>query len=348
MKMEWVCPMKGYRRAKKVVPVSSVFEVFGIRSGSQVASDMKFVVGRLGRGFQLGLSSIDSIRPDISLPAYAGMAPETGLSPIYNLFDRVGGGKGFSQRVTRKWARDFRNKPLTYDEHDGIDFVCPIGTRLCAAAPGRAVMIRDRWLRGGITIALDHGYGLVTQYTHCWRPLVSIGQAVRRGEPVALSGVSGLDMTLFFPWVPPHIHFMVWLNGEPLDPYLADGEEERPGVWLHKNDPQPAEVDSKEDVPELSDVDAKALDEIAAACTDDKIRKELADEAGKCPVQAAIMEDALHHDDWAWPKGFRDRTVRPPMDPPKMKLTLPLPIHTYRGAYFADPRISLKGKMGWS
>ena len=48
--------MKGYRKAQKVVPVSSVFEVFGVRSGSQVASDMKFVVGRLGRGFQLGTS----------------------------------------------------------------------------------------------------------------------------------------------------------------------------------------------------------------------------------------------------------------------------------------------------
>ena len=333
--------MNGYKKAQKVVPVSSVFEAFGIRSGSQMASDMKFVIGRLGRGFQLGLSSIDFIRPDISLPAYAGLAPVTQLSPIYNLFDRVGGGKRFSQRVTRKWALDFRNKPLTYDEHDGIDFVCPIGTRLCAAAPGRVVMIRDRWLRGGITVALDHGNGLLTQYTHCWRPLVSIGQAVRRGEPVALSGVSGLDMTLFFPWVPPHIHFMVWLSGKPQDPYLAEGEEERPGVWLDKNDPQPAEIDSREDVPELSDVDAKTVDEIAAACIDDKIRKELAGAAGKYPVQAAIIEDGLHHDDWAWPKGFRDRTVRPCMDPSKMMLTLPLPIDTYRGAYFADPRMSL-------
>ena len=308
---------------------------------------MKFVAGRIGRGFQVGLSSIDFIRPDISLPAYAGMARNNGLSPIYHLFDRVGGGKGFRQRVTRKWARDFRNNSLTYDEHDGIDFVCPIGTCLCAAAPGRVVMIRDRWLRGGITVALDHGNGLVTQYTHCWRPLVSIGQTIRRGEPVALSGVSGLDMTLFFPWVPPHIHFMVWLSGRPQDPYLAEGEKERPGVWLHKNDPHPVKVDPHEEVPGLNDVDTKAVDKIVAACMDDTIRKELSGAAGNYPVQAAIIEDALHHDDWAWPEGFRDRTVRPPMEPPTTRLTLPLPVVTYRGAYFADPKISLKEKMGW-
>ncbi len=330
--------MNGYRKAKEVVPITSVFEAFGIRSGSQVASDMRFVFSRMNKGFQLGLSSWDFIRPDISLPAYAGMVREDGLAPIYHLFDRVGGGKGFRQRVTRKWSRDFRNMRLTYDEHDGIDLVCPIGTPLCAAAPGRVVMIRDRWLRGGITLAVDHGNGLLTQYTHCWRPLVPIGRTVHRGEPVALSGVSGLDMTLFFPWVPPHIHFMVWLNGRPQDPYLAGGEEERPGVWLHRNDPQPAEVDPGEAFPELSHVDTKAVDEIAAACMDKKIRKELAAAAGNPPEQAAILEDALHHDDWAWPEGFREWTVRPPMNLPETKLTLPLPMDTYRGTTFADKK----------
>ena len=339
--------MRGYRKEQSVVPVSSAFQAFGIRSVQQVASDMRFVLGRMGRGFQLGLSSLGSIRPDLSLPAYAGMVPDDGLSPIYNLFDRVGGGKGYRQRVTRKWARDYRDKSLTYDEHDGTDFVCPIGTKLCAAAPGRVVMIRDRWLRGGITLGIDHGNGLLTQYTHCWRPLVSIGHTVRRGEPVALSGASGLDMTLFFPWVPPHIHFMVWLNGRPQDPCLAEGEEERPGVWLHRNDPRPADVDPEEEIPKASGVDTKAIDEIAATCMDAGIRKELAAAAGNYPVQAAILEDALHHDDWAWPEGFRDRTARPPMKPPKIKLTLPLPIGHYRGAYFADPKLSLKEKMGW-
>ncbi len=317
---------------------SSFLAAFGIRSGTQVVSDLRFVLGRMGNGFQVGLSSVDFIRPDLSFPAYAGMVPADGIAPVYHLFDRVGGGKGFRQRVTRKWCRDFRGGRLTYDEHDGIDFVCPVGTRLAAAAPGRVVMIRDRWLRGGLTLAVDHGGGLLTQYTHCWKPLVSVGQAVRRGDPVALSGVAGIDMTLFFPWVPPHVHFMVWVNGRPQDPYLAEGEGERPGLWLHGNDPRPAGSDPDEKIPAASAVNEKAVDEIVAACRDDRIRGELAAAAGRYAVQAAVLEDALHHDDWAWPEGYRHRTVRPPVKASGLKLTLPLPADGYRGAIFADPR----------
>jgi len=330
--------VKAYRKLQPIVPPASILPAFGIRSASQVGADVRFILGRIGSGFQVGPSSLGALRPDLSLPAYAGRAPADGLSPIYNLFDRVGGGKGFRQRVTRRWCRDFRGRRLTYDEHDGTDFVCPIGTRLAAAAAGRVVMIRDRWLRGGLTLAVDHGGGLVTQYTHCWKPLVSIGQVVRRGEPVALSGVAGIDMTLFFPWVPPHVHFMVWWNGRPQDPYLAADEPERPGAWLDRNDPRPASVDPAEKIPEESAVDAGAVDEIVAACRDARIREELAAAGGRYPVLAAILEDALHHDDWAWPEGFRCRPMRPPMDPPDTRLSLPLPADAYRGAVFADPR----------
>jgi len=320
--------------------LSDVRAAFGMRSAGQVASDLKFVLARTGSGFQVGPSCLDALRPDLSLPGYAGLVPADGRSPIYNLFDRARGGRGFRQRVTRKWCRDFRGRRLTYDEHDGTDFVCPVGTRLCAAAPGTVVMIRDRWLRGGLTLAVDHGGGLVTQYTHCWKPLAAVGQAVRRGEPVALSGVAGIDMTLFFPWVPPHVHFMAWVNGRPVDPYLARGEDERPGVWLHGNDPRPAAVEPGEEIPEMSGVDTGAVDEIAAACRDARIREELAAAAGRYPVQAAILEDALHHDDWAWPAGYRHRTVRPPSEPSRARLTLPLPADRYRGARFADSRLS--------
>ena len=94
------------------------------------------------------------------MPAYRGLVPEDGRAPIFNLFDRVGGGWSFTQRVTRRAVRDYRGGRLSYDEHDGTDFVCPVGTPLVAAAPGQVVLIRDRWLRGGLTIAVDHGENL--------------------------------------------------------------------------------------------------------------------------------------------------------------------------------------------
>ncbi|MEW5734973.1 MAG: M23 family metallopeptidase [Thermodesulfobacteriota bacterium] len=336
-----------YHKQTPVIPLSDAFRVFGMRSPGQVAGDLSFVLSNFGKGFQVGLSSVDFIRPDLSFPAYAGMVRKDGLSPVYHLFDRHGGGKRYTQRVTRKWCRDFRGRALTYDEHDGIDFVCPPGTLLCAAAPGTVVMVRDRWLRGGITVAVDHGGGMLTQYTHCWKPLASIGQKLNRGEPVALSGVAGIDMTLFCPWVPPHIHFMAWVNGRPVDPYRAEGEPDRQGAWAEKNDPKPARPAGKRTVPDLSPVDRKAVDEIVSKCSDDKIRRELALYEGSYETLAAILEDALDHDDFAFPEGFRHRSVRPEARDSGVRLSLPLPADTFTGAYFADPKVSLKEKLGW-
>src|SRR5262245_991702 len=117
-------------------------DVFGIRSRAQLAADLGHVVGRMGRvGFQLDLSSAKHLRPDLALTAYAGRTPRDGIAPIMNLFDRVGGGRRYTQRVTKKRCKDFRGGVLTYDEHDGTDFVCPVATPIVAAAPGRITLI---------------------------------------------------------------------------------------------------------------------------------------------------------------------------------------------------------------
>jgi len=127
-------------------PLPPVADRFGIRSLAQVRRDLTTVLrqGFGGGQFQLDLRSLGHVRPGLSLPAHAGFVPADRRTPIMNLFDRVGGGKHYSQRVSKQTCRDFRGGRLTYDEHDGVDFVCPVGTPLCAAAPGRVVLIRDR------------------------------------------------------------------------------------------------------------------------------------------------------------------------------------------------------------
>lgn len=341
------------------MPRLSVAERFGLRSLEQVSNDMTELVrdGIRGKRFQFNLRSLALCRPALSLPAHAGWLPEDGLAPVFNLFDRTGGGRRFTQRVSRTTCRDFRGGALTYDEHDGTDMVCPPGTPLVAAAPGVVVMIRHRWLRGGLTLAVDHGHGIVTQYTHCSRPLTEIGQPVRRGEPVALSGSSGVDMTQFFPWVPPHIHFMVYINGTPVDPFRADGEAPRPGAWHHGNEPRtspPLPDDPDEVMP--SAVDPRALERVAEACTDPEIKAEIAAVWHHRPALAALLEDALSHDRWAFSPHL-DQTswqtsgqapghvsVRPDTNsaPPlhAVALTLPLPHSDYRGIRMADTLFS--------
>lgn len=311
--------------------------IFGIRSFNQVKSDVSQMLQRRDTGFQFSASTLGFFRPDIAVPTYLGKRPRHRLAPIFHCFDRIGGGSHYSQRVTRETMTDFRGKHLGYDEHDGIDFACPIGTELTAAAPGHVVMIRDNWLRGGLTITLDHGHGLLTQYTHCWQPRVSLGQTLTRGETVALSGSAGVDMTISFPWVSPHIHFMGWHRGRPIDPFLAEGETDHTGTWLVTNTPGHQPV-TNESIPPLSDVNADEVRRVIAACQNDKLKNALESLAPNTAYQAAYLEDALHHDRYAWQETLDPGALRPAQEG-WMKLSLPLTPHHYDGAFFADKRI---------
>jgi murein DD-endopeptidase MepM/ murein hydrolase activator NlpD len=317
----------------------SLADQFGLRSASQVTHDVGEMLRRIGgKGAPPLLpSTAGFFRPDLSLPAYAGLLPKDGVSPIYNLFDRTAGGQGFAGVATRERARDYRGGRLTYDEHDGTDYVCPPGTPLASAAPGVVVAVRDRFLRGGLTASVDHGGGLLTQYTHLARMVAEIGQRLRRGETVALSGSAGIDMLAGFPWVPPHIHFMVWFKGRPVDPYRADGEAERPGGFLHGNEPETAgELGEDARPPSLSDleVDERELEAALARCQDAKIRAEI-ERAPAAATRLALFDDSRHHDRAAWPAELAmglGRIARGEV----VKLTLPLPRALYRRARLAD------------
>jgi murein DD-endopeptidase MepM/ murein hydrolase activator NlpD len=313
---------------------------FGVRSPSQLGRSLVDLARamRAGDGYRIGPSSAGLLRPDISLPAYAGHHPWDGLSPIFNLFDRVGGGRGYHFDVTRQACRDFRGGRLSYDEHDGTDFVCPPGTPLACAAPGVLVATRDSFLRGGLTACVDHGSGVVTQYTHLARMTTEPGQPLQRGETVGLSGTAGFDMLSGFPWVPPHVHFMVWVRGRPVDPYLAAGEALRPGTWRHGNDPRPSgPLHDDQAPPPLASLafDEHAIERACRACRSPTIADELA-RAPSSAARVAILEDSLHHDRPAWPADLDPEQLRLPADASHVRLTLPLPAEHYRGARFAD------------
>jgi hypothetical protein len=288
-----------------------------------------------GQHFQFDLGSVALLRPELSLPAYAGLVPADRLAPIFNLFDRTPIKAGwYTTRVSRGRARDFRGGRLSYDDHSGIDFVCPVGARVVAAAPGIATLVRDRWLRGGLTLTLDHGDGLQTQYSHLSRVLVEPGQVVQRGETVALAGASGYDLVQFFPFVPPHVHFMVWRDGHPLDPFAAAGER---SLWLGGALPVPSGPLAEDRPPARSPADELAVARLVGACADAGLCDELESHGGDTIALAALLDDALFHQAWLWPRAFRGSRVRPPSErPPAIQLTLPLSADDYVGARFAD------------
>jgi len=113
--------------------------------------------------------------------------------------------------LTSAFARE-REHPILHlaRPHEGIDLSAKMGMEIDAPAAG--VVTQVSWVEGyGNMLTIDHGYGLVTRYAHCSKILVVRGQRVKRGQPIAKVGSTGLSTG-------PHLHYEVWVNGRPVNP----------------------------------------------------------------------------------------------------------------------------------
>ena len=332
--------MFGLTRLRARAETGGLAQEFGLRDMTKVREDVGVLAQHMVKsgGSSLALSTAGLFRPDLSLPAYAGLRRDDGIAPLFSLFGRHGGGRDFRMTVSRRDCIDYRGGRLTYDEHDGTDVVCPSGTPVTAAAPGVLVAVRDTFVRGGLTACVDHGGGVVTQYTHLSRVTVALGAQLRRGETFAVSGTGGLDMITGFPWVPPHVHFMVWVAGRPVDPFLADGEAPGPGTWVRPNEPETSRRrDGDTPPPSLGDlgVDEAGLEQVMAGCRDERVRREV-ESLPLLAGKVAVIEDSLHHQRFAWEEGLDPSILRLTTADPSLRISLPLPVEEYRTAAAVD------------
>jgi murein DD-endopeptidase MepM/ murein hydrolase activator NlpD len=94
--------------------------------------------------------------------------------------------------------------------HQGLDFRVPTGTPVAAMNSGTVLLARFLYYEGGFVV-IDHGQGLLTLYLHCSEFKVKEGDAVKRGQIIALSGGTGRATG-------PHLHVAVRWQGTYLDP----------------------------------------------------------------------------------------------------------------------------------
>ncbi len=100
-----------------------------------------------------------------------------------------------------------RADPITgaWTTHGGTDIRAPYGTSIVSANDGVVIFAGWHWSYGNYVI-VDHGGGIATLYAHCSKLLVGKGQAVLRGDKVALVGSTGYSTGN-------HLHFEVRVNG---------------------------------------------------------------------------------------------------------------------------------------
>lgn len=93
----------------------------------------------------------------------------------------------------------------SWRHHNGIDIAVPEGTPVKAVAGGTVLYAG---LRSGYgwTVLVEHDNGMITLYAHNNRIITDVGQAIKKGETVALAGSTGRSTG-------PHVHFEAWQAG---------------------------------------------------------------------------------------------------------------------------------------
>lgn len=99
----------------------------------------------------------------------------------------------------------------TGERNDGVEIAVPVETPIRAAADGTVAYVGDGIAALGGLVIVKHGGGWTSIYGHASSLKVQRGQAVKRGQLLALSGDSGFADR-------PELHFELRRGRTPVDP----------------------------------------------------------------------------------------------------------------------------------
>jgi len=115
-------------------------------------------------------------------------------------------------RLTSSYG--YRIHPITKKRkfHRGMDLKAKMRTPVKATANGVVVYVRTRD-RGdfGRVIKIQHSFGFMTIYAHLNKSNVKLGDVIRKGDVIGLTGNSGRSSG-------PHLHYEVRYGGKILNP----------------------------------------------------------------------------------------------------------------------------------
>ena len=97
-------------------------------------------------------------------------------------------------------------------QHFGVDLKAPEKTDIYSVNDGKVVAILDL-PNYGKTVIIDHGLDIFSLYLHLDKFKVSVGEMVKRGQAIGLSGDTGYVTA-------PHLHFSIRVGSSRVDPIV--------------------------------------------------------------------------------------------------------------------------------
>ena len=119
-----------------------------------------------------------------------------------------------NSKVTSQFAEKrsyfVEGKKISQATHFGYDLAVTVASPVTASNSGRVLWADDLGIYGNCVI-LDHGYGVTSLYGHLSRIDVKVGELVRAGQQLGLSGSTGLAGG-------DHLHFAILVDDTYVDP----------------------------------------------------------------------------------------------------------------------------------
>lgn len=168
------------------------------------AGKLSFPVVALGAASAFALFSLFR-------PRGASAAPMTGPAPVHEPTPSTGFtfGRPVPSNV-RAIATSGWSRPRGDRLHRALDIPLPTGTPILAIDDGIVVRVRHTDVNeAGKWVGVRHPSGVVSRYLHLSKAGVELGQVVRRGDVVGLSGNSGNSRN-------PHLHLDLRVPAEML------------------------------------------------------------------------------------------------------------------------------------
>lgn len=95
--------------------------------------------------------------------------------------------------------------------HNATDYAAPTGTVISAPQDGKVIFTDSDLFYTGKTVLIDHGFSLISSYSHLNSITVKPGQTIKRGQTIGTVGDTGRANG-------PHLHFVLSWNNTRVDP----------------------------------------------------------------------------------------------------------------------------------